>query len=203
MARNRVAVDRETKREEIVVAAARLFAAGGFEATSMAALARAAGVAPNTVYWYFDDKDAVLVAVMTHLLATGLPDELAEPVSPPPATTNAAGTGDLALPELLLAITERFDPIDGLIASVHARAEVSPTVRAWHDAFHAGADAWLLDRIRDHLAATRGGPLPPGDALAAIPRIWSFAIEGMVAHRLPADQRRELCATLVRQLDAL
>lgn len=189
MARNRVAVDRETKREEIVVAAARLFATDGFEATSMASLARAAGVAPNTIYWYFDDKDAVLVTVMHHLLAAGLPEE-------PAART-------LPLEELLLEITARFDPIDGLIASVHARAEVSPAVRAWHDAFHAGADAWLLDRVREHLVATRDGRLPPGDAVAAIPRIWSFAIEGMVAHRLPVEQRRELCATLVRQLHAL
>lgn len=189
MARNRVAVDRETKREEIVAAAAQLFAAGGFESTSMAALARAAGVAPNTIYWYFDDKDAVLVAVMTHLLAAALAED--EP--------NARG---LPLADVLVGVTERFDPIDRLIASVHARAEVSPAVRDWHDAFHAGADAWLLDRIREHLAASPDGELPSGDALAAIPRIWSYAIEGMVAHRLPAAQRRELCETLVRQLDA-
>lgn len=189
MARNRVAVDRETKRDEIVAAAARRFAAEGFEATSMAAVAREAGVAPNTIYWYFDDKDAVLVAVMTHLLAAALVEE--------PAAR------ELPLAEVLLALTERFDPIDRLIASVHTRAESSPAVRAWHEAFHAGADAWLLDRVREHLTTTRDGQLPPGDSLAAIPRIWSYAIEGMVAHRLPTPARRELCETLVRQLDAL
>lgn len=190
MARNRVAVDRETKRDEIVSAAARLFADEGFAATSMASLARAAGVAPNTIYWYFDDKDAVLVAVMTHLLAASLAED--EPAA-----------RDLPLAEALLGITRRFDPIDRLIASVHARAEVAPAVREWHETFHAGADAWLLDRVREHLAATRGDQLPPSQALAAIPRIWSYAIEGMVAHRLPERQRRELCETLVRQLDAL
>lgn len=189
MARNRGTVDRETKREEILEAAARLFATDGFESTSMAALARAAGVAPNTVYWYFDDKDAVLVAVVSHLLSASLRESPRVP--------------DLPLAELLLALTERFDRIDRLIASVHARAEVSTAVRTWHEAFHAGSDAWLLDRARDHLLATRGDRAPSADALTAIPRIWSFAIEGMVAHRLPAGQRRVLCETLVRQLDAL
>lgn len=189
MARNRSTVDRETKREEIVDAAARLFAEQGFERTSMVALAREAGVAANTIYWYFDDKDAVLVAVMTRLLAEGLEDE---PLA-----------RDLPLADALLGLTERFDRIDRLVATVHARAEVSAAVRDWHDAFHAGADRWLLDRARERLAARAGGPPPSDEALAAIPRIWSYAIEGMVAHRLPAAERRELVAALVRQLDAL
>jgi len=64
MARTKREQDREAKREEIVAAARALFVGEGYEATSMSRLAAAAGVAPNTIYWYFPDKDEVLVAVL-------------------------------------------------------------------------------------------------------------------------------------------
>ena len=38
----------------------------------MARIARAAGVTPTTIYWYVDDKDALLVAALDHLLAAAL-----------------------------------------------------------------------------------------------------------------------------------
>lgn len=186
MARTRTTLTADAKRDAIVATAAARFAEAGFEDTSMAQLAKAAGVAPNTIYWYFESKDALLVAVVEHLLATGSP-------APEPA----AGLADR-----LFQLTKGFDRADRLIGAVHARAEISPTVRAWHDAFHAQADAWLIGQARAHLAGRGAGD--PGDAaLAPIPRIWSFAIEGMVAHRLPDDERRALCHTLVAQLDAL
>ena len=188
MARNRVEVDRETKRGEILAAATLLFVADGFEATSMAALARAANVTSNTVYWYFADKDAVLVAVLAELLSTA-------PV--------VAHGDDRPLAETLFDLAAGFDRIDALLVAVHARAEVSPAVRDWHERFHAAADAWLLERARAHLALQPGRPVPGEEALATVPRIWSYAIEGMVAHRLPAAERRAVCETLVRQLDAL
>ena len=72
MPANRRQQDREEKRAELLAAARRLFIENGYEATSMAALAKAAGVAGNTIYWYFADKDDVLIAVLDAVLSDAL-----------------------------------------------------------------------------------------------------------------------------------
>ena len=188
MARNRTTVDREEKRAEIVDAATKLFTQDGYEATSIGTLAKAAGITTNTIYWYFDDKDAVLVAVLQRLMKASLDEYLEQP---PPTLTDR-----------LLWLVGVMDQLGPMIATVHTRAQTSEAIGAWHDDFHATGDAWLLVEIRAHLAA-RGARVPSDAELAAIPRLWSYAIEGMVAHDLAPAERRELCAVLVRQLDAL
>ncbi|MBJ7471129.1 MAG: TetR/AcrR family transcriptional regulator [Solirubrobacteraceae bacterium] len=190
MARNRTTVDREEKRAEILDAATDLFLTNGYEATSMTALAKAAGIATNTIYWYFDDKDALFIEVAERTFGESL-----------------AEYGAQVLPTLvdrLLWLVTVFERLNGLTATVHARARVSPSISTWHDDFHATADRWLIHQARQHLAAGANHTPPPTDEqLAAIPRIWSYAIEGMVVHQLSDRERRQVCETLVRQLDAL
>jgi AcrR family transcriptional regulator len=188
MARNRAGEDRETKRAEILDEATNLFVAHGFEGTSMQALAKAAGITTTTIYWYFADKDALLVAVVDRVTSSGL--------------RAIAAAAHPQLIDRLLAVTELFDREDRLIAAVHARAAVSPEVAAWHDQFHTRTDAAVVAEIRAHREASGRDPVNPAD-LRSLPRIWSYAIEGMVEHRLPADERRQLCEMLIRQLDAL
>jgi len=72
MAKNKRAVDRQLKTDEIVNAAMRLFVERGFDATSMAMIAAEADVAPNTLYWYYPSKDDILVGVLNRLVAAGL-----------------------------------------------------------------------------------------------------------------------------------
>ncbi len=187
MARNRAQEDRETKRAEILDEATRLFLDAGYDATSMQALAKAAGVTTTTIYWYFEDKDAVLVAVIDRAITEGLAELYREP--------------DQELPERLLAVTELLGRAERLIAAVHARAPHSPAVAEWHERFHAIADAALIAEVRQHLAS-RGDHLSDA-ALGALPRIWSFTIEGMIGHDVPTEDRRTICQLLVRQLDAL
>ena len=52
------------KRERLVAAAAERFHAQGFEATSLAGVAKAAGVAPGNVFYYFKSKDDLARAVV-------------------------------------------------------------------------------------------------------------------------------------------
>ncbi len=51
------------RREAITVAAGRLFATQGFERTTVADIARAAGLSAASVFYYFPDKRAVFRAV--------------------------------------------------------------------------------------------------------------------------------------------
>jgi AcrR family transcriptional regulator len=72
----------ETRRTQIVEAAVRLWLRAGFDATSVEAIAREAGLAKGTVYLYFASKEALLEeAVRRYSLVpamAGLSAELAE-----------------------------------------------------------------------------------------------------------------------------
>ncbi|MGV9480573.1 TetR/AcrR family transcriptional regulator [Gordonia aichiensis] len=51
------------KREQIAAHAGRLFAAQGYDRTSVAAVAKAAGTSPASVFYYFEDKASLFRAV--------------------------------------------------------------------------------------------------------------------------------------------
>src|SRR6201987_3966226 len=57
-------LDRDLKRKQILDAAEKLLLRNGYEATTMAEVARRAGGANNAVYWYFPSKDDLLAAVL-------------------------------------------------------------------------------------------------------------------------------------------
>lgn len=65
--RRRRAVSDEEKsqrREEIMAAAKAVFARNGFHATTIADIAKQAGLAYGSIYWYFDSKDELFHALM-------------------------------------------------------------------------------------------------------------------------------------------
>jgi AcrR family transcriptional regulator len=58
------------RREQIVGAATRVFAQKGFRRSTTREVARAAGVSEGTIYNYFEDKDALLLAIVDTLNET-------------------------------------------------------------------------------------------------------------------------------------
>src|SRR5215210_8358852 len=58
------------RREQILEAATRVFAGKGFRRATTKEVAREAGVSEGTIYNYFDDKDALLVAILDGLNET-------------------------------------------------------------------------------------------------------------------------------------
>jgi AcrR family transcriptional regulator len=58
------------RREQIVEAATRVFAEKGFRRATTREVARAAGVSEGTIYNYFEDKDALLLAILDKLNET-------------------------------------------------------------------------------------------------------------------------------------
>ncbi len=57
----------EQTRARVIDAALTLFAKQGFARTSTQDIARAIGMTPGALYWHFDDKEAVLIAVLGEL----------------------------------------------------------------------------------------------------------------------------------------
>jgi len=90
MARPRAA-DYEDKRGSILSEAAKLFAASGYDRTSMSEIAQALGVSKALFYHYYPSKDALLYAIirdhLVHLVETA---EAADDPSLPPEARLAA-----------------------------------------------------------------------------------------------------------------
>jgi TetR/AcrR family fatty acid metabolism transcriptional regulator len=63
-------VDRESRRAQLVSAAAGVLAERGIARTTVSDIVKAAGVAQGTFYLYFGSKDDIVVAVAQHLADT-------------------------------------------------------------------------------------------------------------------------------------
>lgn len=67
---------RQQTQKQIVDAAFELFANEGYSKTSIAAVAKKAGISKGLIYHYFDSKQAILEAIFDQLVALG--DEMLE-----------------------------------------------------------------------------------------------------------------------------
>jgi AcrR family transcriptional regulator len=62
----------QDRRQQILDAAQKVFAAKGFEGASVKDLAKAAKISPGLLYWYFKDKTDLLVSLMTERIEAAL-----------------------------------------------------------------------------------------------------------------------------------
>ena len=72
---------RESRREQILLAAWKCFSRNGFHSTSMADVIKEAGLSAGAVYLYFKSKDEIIVAVASQVFA-GIQGRLAEFADP-------------------------------------------------------------------------------------------------------------------------
>ncbi|MEZ0578372.1 TetR/AcrR family transcriptional regulator [Nocardioides sp. MH1] len=177
MPANRPGQDREEKRLELITAARRLFIEDGYEATPMSALAKAAGVAGNTIYWYFGDKDDVLVAVLDAVLGDAMADYQRVAAQP--------------LEEQLLWVVDTLQQMRRLVATVHSRAARSPAVDEWHTGFHLMAESLFRSALEQ---AGLTGP-----DVDSVVKIGVFTVEGMLSHDLDEADRQAICHRLAHQ----
>ena len=180
MPRNKVQQDSGEKRAEIVDAAQMLFIEAGYESTSMSAIAGSAGVAANTIYWYFKDKDELLVAVLDAELERGLMAFRRSPATDP--------TGRL------LAVVKQLQRVSRLVATVHARMLSSHSVDVWHDRFHKLSEELILAEMQQ-----LGISLKKSKSLV---KIWVFTVEGLLAHPMSEAEKREICSVLISEAAA-
>jgi len=180
MAKNKRDIDRQLKQTEIEEAAAELFVEYGYEATSMAMIAAHADVAPNTLYWYYKNKDEMLVAALNRLVAEFL--------------TNIATIQDQPLDQQLLTVIEHFEEASKLVATVHARLTQSASIRDWHKQFHLMLDAVFIEKLNSRgLSATQAKMMAT---------VGTFIIEGLLSNPHTKQQRPSVLAWLADLLSA-
>ena len=180
MPRNRHDQSKQSKRDEIVTAAAALFLSEGYDGASMGKIAAAAGLTPNTLYWYFSDKDELFVAVADLYLDLLLQQH--ETVAAQP------------LAEQFVWLVDSLKPVRHLVATVHARVARSPRIAEWHSGFHRKMEALFEEQLTIKVSEAQR------DAEAAV---VTFAIEGAVMHNLDAGATEDLCHSLVQRLAKL
>ena len=138
MPRNRPELSREEKSAEIAQVAECMFLEQGYEGTTMAAIAREAGVASNVVHWYFPTKDELFVAVMEVLHLKDL-QQAADELQNLPTGNNreAEGLNEWqGEAEILVTFVCRLLDRHLLVTTLHERSQYSDVVAAYHTKVH-------------------------------------------------------------------
>lgn len=168
---------RERKSPEILAAARELFLRDGFSATSIDAIALAAGVSKATVYSNFADKNALLVALLAAVTAEAA-DILRR------TTAGLEGDGDLRA---------RFIAVGNALVSGVLRPEVlslrrlaieqAPTFPAAVTEYWRQGPAATLELLTAHLERMRdAGELDVPDAREAAAQ-FAYALVGPLQDR--------------------
>jgi AcrR family transcriptional regulator len=178
MARIKRDQDREAKRDEIVAAARALFMDEGYEATSMSRLAAAAGVAPNTIYWYFENKDDVLIDVLNRVVSQVMVEVVA--LQNQPIRTR------------ILTLIDRIESAGSLMTDVHSRVSHSPKVQAWHDQFHAMVEQLSVTEL------VNAGVSKDEAQLDA--KLLIYVIEGLLAHPHKLQEREQIIDQAIKRV---
>ncbi len=186
MARNRPDRTREDKKGEILAIAQRLFLQQGYDGTSIAAIAREAGIATNVVHWYFATKDELFVAVLDSLQSADLEEAKGR------LTRSAPGQGGDALAALLTEFVWRRLERFGLIATLHERSHHSPVMADFHRRAH-DRYAEYLERAIAHRA------IPAADRKLAVEALITAA-EGLVMHRASKREAKKMMTFLAERL---
>ncbi|MBM9836836.1 TetR/AcrR family transcriptional regulator [Rhodococcus hoagii] len=160
--RRSVKTDGDT-REKILDAAETLFAAHGFDATSTAAVAGAAGVPKGLIFYYFPTKADILTALLAERLPAEPLDDLAPLVAPgDPATS---------LVNLDNALNLRDHHSSVMRVIIWREAESHPDVRDYLRRFRS----YLHDATVRILEASAAVPVRPG-TLRACANAWVAAM---------------------------
>lgn len=174
MPAGRKGIDRETKVGAILDAAEAALRQGGFDAMSVAGLARQLGIAQNSIYWYFGSKDELFVAALRRLL-----EDIVR--------TKPAGDGELAK---IIWTVDRMTELTMLRNDLRARAAISDTAADLQRELDGWLDTLLTAGLRASTAA---------DATVAAHAMRATA-EGVVALGLPNEARQQVLAMVYNRL---
>ncbi len=169
----------EATRREIVEAASRLFTEHGYAGTTIAAIARAAGVAPETVYAAFGNKRAILARVVG-VLVVG--DHERVPLGDRPSVLAIVQEPDQRrkielLAKMMRVVHERVGPVWRMMRAAEPQdPDIAALVQDGLKGRHLGMSQFVV-ALHSH------GPLRQGMTMSvASETVW--AIGSAEVHRL-------------------
>ena len=180
MPRNRQDQTKQAKRDEIVAAAEFAVRRRGLRRGVDEQDRGRVGLTPNTLYWYFSDKDELFIAAADLYLDLLLRQH--------------STVADQPLAQQFVWLVDSSRPVRHLVATVHHRVARSPEIARWHSDFHTQEEALFETQLALGVSGVRR------DAEAAV---VTFAIEGAVTLDLDADATANLCHSLAQRITAL
>jgi AcrR family transcriptional regulator len=176
MARTRTELKRDAKVGEILKVAERRLREGGYEALSVAAIARELGLAQNAIYWYFPSKDQLFVATLERMLRQIV------------ARKPARAVGEV---ERILWFTDQFQVLSHLRGAMNERARDSEVVAEF-----VGALDGLLSRM---LSNALSGHVPEKELPVAV-ESFRATVEGCFVKGLDRRARRKVLRFALERL---
>ncbi len=176
MPRTRKTASRDEKVDEILVVAERRLREGGYEALSVAAIARELGLAQNAIYWYFPSKDDLFVAALERLLG-----EIA-------ARKPSKDVGDV---ERILWFTDQFQALSDLRGAMSERARHSQVVADFVEELDALLSRMLSNALAGHIAA---------EELPVAVETFRATVEGTFVKGLDKRTRRKVLTFTLERL---
>jgi AcrR family transcriptional regulator len=176
--RNRTEIGRERKIAEILEVAEPRLREGGYDALSIARIARELNLAPNSIYWYFSSKDELFAVAVEHMLL----DIVAR--KPP---------NRRSLARRVLWFVEQLDELENLRIGLYDRARASPVVAELVSRLDASSRLMLGNALSGEVAEHER-------ALAT--ETLLATIEGVRLRGLRGAQRRRVLSYALRRLTA-
>ena len=174
--RTRPALTKEEKAAAIVAVAERQLLKHGYEALSIAAIARELGIAQNSIYWYFPSKDHLFVAALERMLRAIA------------ARKPSRSQGTI---ERILWFTDQFAALSELRGAMTERARSSEVVAAFVAELDALLSRMLSNAFRDYI--------PEGDLDIAVDS-FRATVEGTFAKGLDRRKRRRVLTFALERL---
>jgi AcrR family transcriptional regulator len=174
--KTRQAVSRDEKVGEIVKLAEKRLREGGYEALSVAGIARELGIAQNAVYWYFPSKDHLFVAALERMLR-----EIA-------ARKPSKAEGEV---ERILWFTDQFQALSHLRGAMNERARSSEVVAAFVTELDALLSRMLSNALRGHVAE---------EELPVAVETFRATVEGTFVKGLSRRERRKVLSFALERL---
>ncbi|OBG26924.1 TetR/AcrR family transcriptional regulator [Mycobacterium sp. E3198] len=166
--------DKSQRRDQIMAAAKEVFARKGFHATTIADIAKRAGLAYGSVYWYFDSKDELFHALMA-AEEGALRGHIAAALGVP-----ADGHGREESLRVAVRATLEFFEADKATVKLLLR---DPYAMGERFEKHLGG---IYERFIDDIEAFIVAAQERGEVVAAPPRMVAYtlaALVGQLAHR--------------------
>ena len=166
MPKTRTELERDQKVIQILDAAERHLKQGGYNALSVAALARELGIAHNAIYWYFPSKDDLIVATFEHMVQKLLARK---------------PKGKKSLIDMVLWFVDNLAELYPLRASMHEQAQRSETIARYL--------ADLNERLKN-MAQHALEPLVAADELDIATTTLVATVQGAYLWADPTERRR-------------
>jgi AcrR family transcriptional regulator len=166
--------DKSRRRDQIMAAAKVVFARKGFHATTIADIAKRAGLAYGSVYWYFDSKDELFHALMA-AEEGALRGHIAAALGVP-----ADGHGQEESLRVAVRATLEFFESDKATVKLLLR---DPSAMGERFEKHLGG---IYERFIDDIETFIVAAQQRGEVVAAPPRMVAYtlaALVGQLAHR--------------------